>query len=303
MTGGIKEANVGGMAGKALASHGIRLLIVEGIPLHGQRYVLLIRSSGEGVLIERNDLAYMGNYPLADKLREEYGEDTELLLCGPAGEKLFRTACVIATDYATGEPCRAAGRGGLGAVMGARGLKAVVIQKAAKPYKVTAANPQKFKSAVSAFHKSAAADSTVQARAIYGTFGGTRNIEATGVLPVKNFRSIHFDAIDKIDAQAVVDKLDKNGGKYGLACQTGCLIRCSNYYVNDRGEHSASAFNYESMVLCGPNLMLDSLDEMADMMHLCDDFGVDSIEMGAALGLFMEAGIIPWGDGTRLLRC
>ena len=98
-----------------------------------------------------------------------------------------------------------------------------------------------------------------------------------------------------------MDKLDKNGGKYGQACQTGCLIRCSNSYVNDRGEHSASAFNYESMVLCGPNLMLESLDETAEMMHLCDDFGVDSIEMGAALGLFMEAGIIPWGDGKAAI--
>ena len=252
---------------------------------------------------ERNDLAEMGIYPLVNKLREEYGEDTELLVCGPAGERLFKTACLISTDYATREPIRVAGRGGMGAVMGARGLKAIVIQKPKKTCKAAAADPGEFKSAAAAFHKLAGANSTIVARATYGTFGGNRKAESTGVLPVKNFRSFRFDAIDKMDAQAVVDKLDKNGGKYGLACQAGCLIRCSNYYVDDSGRHTTSGFNYETLGLCGSNLMLDSLDEIAEIKHLCDDFGVDTIEMGAALGLFMEAGIIPWGTGRPPLPC
>jgi len=297
LTGGIKEANVGGMVGKALTAHGIKLLIVEGAPANGELYILLVQADGSARLVERGDLKGVGNFALVKRLREDYGETCEMLVCGPAGEKLYRNACVLSTDYATKEPVRAAGRGGLGAVMGARGLKAVVVQKADKPFRAAAARPEEFKAALNAMHKAAAAAGVVQARTKYGTFGAVRGNENAGILPVKNFRSMPFAGIDKIDAQAIVDRLEKNGGRYGQACQTGCFIKCSNYYVDESGRHTASAFNYETLGLCGPNLMIDSLDDIAEIKQICDDFGFDTIEMGASLGLMMEAGVLPWGDG------
>lgn len=302
LTGGLKESNIGGMIGKALSNHGIKLLIVEGQPLNKELYILLIEKNGTARLIERSDLVEMGNFSLVDQLRDEYGQDCELLICGPVGEKLYRNACVMSTDFATKEPSRAAGRGGLGAVMGARGLKAVVVQKAANPFKAQPADPVKFKDATRSFHKAAVENGAVQARTKYGTFGGVRNNADTGVLPVKNFRSIPFDGIDNIDAQGIVDHLDKYGGKYGLACQSGCLIKCSNYFVDKNGEHTASSFNYETLGLIGSNLMIDSLDDITRIKQLCDDKGVDTIEMGASLGIMMEAGVLAWGDGKSALE-
>lgn len=296
LTGGIKEANVGGMIGKALTAHGIKLLIVEGAPANDDLFILLVKNDGSPELIERNDLVGMGNFTLVHQLREAYGQDSEMLVIGPAGEKLFKNACILATDYSTKEPCRAAGRGGLGAVMGARRLKAIVVQKATKPYRAQPARPEEYRAASSALHKAIAENGAVQARTKYGTFGGVRKNAETGILPVKNFRSIPFDGIDKIDAQAIVDQLDRNGGKYGLSCQTGCLIKCSNYYVDKGGRHTASSLNYEALGLCGPNLLIDSLDTVAEIKQICDDAGIDAIEMGAALGLLMEAGILAWGD-------
>ncbi len=301
LTNGIKESNIGGMIGKALSAHGIKLLIVEGTPSNDTLFILLVEKDGSAQLIARSDLAGMGNFSLVDQLRKEYGPDSEMLVCGPAGEKLYRNACILSTDFATKELSRAAGRGGLGAVMGARRLKAIVVQKAAKPFKAQPTDPEKFKSAAVSFHKSAAGNGAVQARTKYGTFGGVRNNADTGILPVKNFRSIPFEGIDKIDAQAIVDHLDRFGGKYGLACQSGCLIKCSNYFVDSNGEHTASSFNYETLGLLGPNLMIDSLDDVALIKQVCDDAGIDTIEMGAALGVLMEAGILEWGDGKAAI--
>lgn len=302
LTGGIKESNVGGMVGKNLIAHGIRLLIVEGSPNNGELFVLLVPSEGTARLIERKDLSGMGNYALVDRLRKDYGEKSEMLVCGPAGEKLYRNACILSTDFSTGEPCRAAGRGGLGAVMRAKGLKAIVVEKASKPYIPVAAKPADSKAASTQFHRFVATNGAVQARAKYGTFGSVRKNEETGILPVKNFRSMHFSSISDVDAQAIVDHLDKNGGKYGLACQAGCIIKCSNYYVDAHGHHTASSFNYETLALCGTNCMIESLDDIAEIKQICDDFGIDTIEMGAALGLLMEAGIIPWGDGQNAIH-
>ena len=301
LTGGIKESNVGGMVGKAFTEHDIKVVIIEGMPLNNELYILLVENDGTAKLVERNDLAGTGNYSVVKQLRESYGEDTELLVCGPAGEKLFKNACVMATDFSTKEPCRAGGRGGLGAVLGAKGIKAIVVKKALHPYKASPALPEEFKTKLIKFHKATATHAATQARKKFGTFGGVRNNETNGILPVKNFRSIHFDAIDKIDGQAIVDQLERNGGRYGLSCQSGCIIKCANYYVNSYGQHTASSLNYETLGLCGPNCMIEDLDDIAEIKQLCDDFGIDSIEMGAAIGLFMEAGLIPWGDGKAAI--
>ena len=96
LTGGIKEANIGGMIGKALTAHGIKLLIVEGAPANDDLFILLVKNDGSPELIERNDLVGMGNFTLVHQLREAYGQDSEMLVIGPAGEKLFRNACILA---------------------------------------------------------------------------------------------------------------------------------------------------------------------------------------------------------------
>lgn len=107
--------------------------------------------------------------------------------------------------------------------------------------------------------------------------------------------------VDKIDAQAINDYLEQYGGRYGLPCQPGCMMKCSNYFVNRQGQHTASAYNYETLGLAGSNLLLDDLAVMSEIKRLCDEYGVDSIEMGNALALIMEAGLVEWGDGQGII--
>ncbi|MEW6230089.1 MAG: aldehyde ferredoxin oxidoreductase N-terminal domain-containing protein, partial [Bacillota bacterium] len=126
LTGGIKESNAGGLAGHKLARLGIKALIFEGKPAHrGGLYLFLLgRDSQE--LIPCTELRGLGLYESAGRLRERYGRGVGVILIGPAGEMQLTAAGIANTDV-DGEPSRYCGRGGLGALMGSKGIKAVII--------------------------------------------------------------------------------------------------------------------------------------------------------------------------------
>ena len=124
LTGGIKEANSGGTAGHSLARLGIKAVIIEGKPAAGC-YVLKIDSKG-AELIREDSLAGLKNYETSRRLREAYGEKISLIMAGPAGERKYANSTVAVTDP-SGTPSRHAARGGLGGVMAAKGIKAIVI--------------------------------------------------------------------------------------------------------------------------------------------------------------------------------
>jgi aldehyde:ferredoxin oxidoreductase len=132
LTGGIKESNVGGTISADLARLGITAVIIDGQAQQGDSYVLKIDSNDGASLIDAKPFKGMRTYELAAKLKEEYGDKNSVTCIGPAGE-LQLTAASIQTTDVDGRPCRAAGRGGLGAVMGAKGLKALVVDMVGKP--------------------------------------------------------------------------------------------------------------------------------------------------------------------------
>ena len=114
-----------------------------------------------------------------------------------------------------------------------------------------------------------------------------------GLIPVKNFSGELYDSkkLKKINGDAFLAKLKKNGGKNQLPCQPGCVVRCSNYYNDSKGNYVTSGLEYETVALCGTNCMIDDLDTIAKMDHMCDDLGIDTIETGATIAVCMEAGI------------
>src|SRR5208337_2860726 len=128
LTFGIKKSNVGGPAAQKLDRLGIRAVIVQGAPQAGRWYVL--RISKDGSLLEPAD-AYLGmkNYELVEALNKKYGDKTTSITIGIAGERRYKAASIALGDI-YGDPSRTAGRGGIGAVMGSRGLKAIVIDAA-----------------------------------------------------------------------------------------------------------------------------------------------------------------------------
>jgi len=131
LTGGIKESNVGGTIAAALGHLGITAIIVEGQAPDGELSFLRIDENGETSLISAQEYKGKRTYELVDELIGIYGDKTSVLCIGPAGEYKMKVASVQSSDV-DGRPCRAAGRGGMGAVMGAKGLKAILVDRGGK---------------------------------------------------------------------------------------------------------------------------------------------------------------------------
>ena len=124
---------------------GITAIIIEGQAGDDELFILKIDGQGTASLIPANDYKGMRTYPLTQTLLKTYGEKTSVLVIGPAGEYQLTSASIQASDV-DGRPCRAAARGGLGAVMGAKGIKAIVIDQEGKDADAIA-DPKAFKEA------------------------------------------------------------------------------------------------------------------------------------------------------------
>lgn len=289
LTGGIKEANSGGTAGHSLARLGIKAVIIEGKPAAGC-YVLKIDSKG-AELIREDSLAGLKNYETSRRLREAYGEKISLIMAGPAGERKYANSTVAVTDP-SGTPSRHAARGGLGGVMAAKGIKAIVIDDKEPTYikKV----PPEFNEECKEWSKELI--QTRKVLSLYGTANLVDVVNELGGLATRNFSSGRFEAADKINAEKLVSLIKARGGNPTHACQYGCPIRCSNVFHDPQGRHLTSSLEFETITLVGANLGIGDLDVIAQIDRFCDDFGLDTIELGCAIGVAMEAGLLKFGD-------
>ena len=119
LTGGIKEANAGGQPSQMLAMLGYAAIVLEGKPKDNTLYKVVIQKDGVKITPD-NSLRMLGNYDLMEKMKKEYGEKIACISIGPAGEMKMSAASIAFTDMEL-RPTRHAGRGGVGAVMGAKG--------------------------------------------------------------------------------------------------------------------------------------------------------------------------------------
>ncbi|HCO49613.1 MAG TPA: aldehyde ferredoxin oxidoreductase, partial [Spirochaetaceae bacterium] len=111
-----------------------------------------------------------------------------------------------------------------------------------------------------------------------------------------NFSSGTFEKADDIAGERVREEILARGGQTGKPCVSGCVIQCSNLFPDKTGKKIVASLQYETISLLGSNCGIGSLDDIAELNHLCNQVGVDSIETGAAIGVAMEAGIIQFGD-------
>ncbi len=295
LTNGIKEANVGGRPSLMLAKHGIRALVLEDIS--SELRIILINENGIK-LFPGKEYKGLGNYELHQRLRVKYGENIGIYSIGPAGEYKMLSSTIAANDL-EGYPSRHAGRGGLGAVMGAKGIKAIVIIPP-KESKVKIHDLKKFRQASTPFAKHLA-----ETRKVFSTFGTALNMRAMSEhqgIPTKNFRFGSFDKISNISGEKLHELVIARGGKKNLACSPYCVIKCSNLIVDENGNHITSSLEYETMALNGTNLLIDDLDSLAKIDHFCDDIGIDTIEFGGTVGVAMDCGKIHWGDAKAVFN-
>ena len=298
LTGGTKESNVGGTAGHKFGRLGIKACIVEGKPTQSALYVVVIRP-GKVEILPAPELTGLGNYETVDKLRQAHGEKTSILSIGPAGEMRLTAASVASTDP-DGRPSRHAARGGLGAVMGAKGLKAIIIDdrgaKTREPKNKTA-----FREISKAFTQAIMERKATALLSQYGTVGGLAYISKIGALPTRNYSAGSFEGSSKIGGKAVAEINAARGGSFGHVCMAGCVVRCSNVMHNKQGQFMTAGFEYESAAMLGANLGIDDLDTVITLEKMCDDLGLDTMEMGASIGVAHEAGLYDFGDGSRIL--
>ena len=299
LTGGIKEANAGGTTGHALTSLGIKALILENRLPQGW---WILRIDPEGVHFDpADDLAGLGVYETGARLIERYGERIAASLIGPAGEMKLTGAGIQNFDQ-DGVPARIAARGGLGAVMGSKRLKAIVFQPKTgnQPALV---DPAGFQAAQKAFTLALLAHPQTASFRDYGTAAVGSLANQYGAIPVRNFSAGSFDPMESISADTLRELLLARGGKSNPshACMAGCAIRCSNVFGDSAGQEVVSPLEYETIGLMGSNLGIADLDMIAQLNRAVNDLGLDSIETGAALGVAADAGLWTFGDGERAL--
>jgi len=294
LTGGIKEANSGGQAGGYLARLGISSIIVEGMPKEDKLYKLLV-GKDKCELQEADELKGMGNYATVEKLKDEYGLKVGYVSIGPAGEWKMPSATVAFTDMDL-HPTRHAGRGGLGAVMGSKGLKAIVVDPEGGEL-APLADKEAFKAASKRFAK-ALMDHPVTSQGLpaYGTDVLINVINEAGALPTRNFSSGRFENADKVGGESLNKITVERKGDPTHGCMSGCVIKCSGIFLDEKGEYVSKWPEYETVWAFGPNCEIDDLDAIARMDRACDDMGVDTIEIGNAVAVAMEGGIKEFGD-------
>lgn len=295
LTNGIKEANVGGVAGARLSKCGIQAIIVEGKANDDNCYVLVI--SKDGVYLETiNELKFLGTYDTTSKLFQNYGKKIGILSVGPAGERGLRGACIAANDP-IGE-LKFAARGGLGAVMGSKGLKAIVIDDSGCN-RITYEDKEKFTALAINYNKKLAADpKTKNTYHNYGTTAIVHAVNVMGALPTCNFRYGSTEHAESLCGEKMNELILHRGGegRLALSCMDICAIRCSTIFPDENGKKLVSTLQYENIALLGSNLNMDNLDSVARLNYEINDLGLDTIETGCALGVALDMGCGKFGS-------
>jgi aldehyde:ferredoxin oxidoreductase len=301
LTGGIKEANAGGRTGFHMATMGIHALIIEDKPKDGGWWVLHL--SLNGAKWERaDDLVGTGVYATAEKLIARYGDKVAIALIGPGGEMEMKSAGIQNLDKDR-IPSRIAARGGLGAVMGSKRIKAIVFDNAGGQ-KPPIVQPEAFKVAQKDYTKTVMDHPQSVTYRDYGTNAMPQMTQRFAALPSHNFSRGTFDNVEKISGEALREFMLTRGKPSDLshACMAGCTIKCSNVFGGEDGKIIVSPLEYETVGLMGTNLDIDSLDAIGRMNWQVNDLGLDSIEIGGSLGVAAEAGLMRWGSEEDAMK-
>lgn len=297
LTGTIKEANAGGAAAQKMARLGIQAIVLEGCA--SELIALKIDKDGVG-FIPVAGLSLLGNTACIENLRGKYGDDISIVSIGPAGEMRLNAAAVSVTspDFLP----RMAGRGGLGAVMGAKNVKALVIDDTGGA-PVDVKEKALFKASVKAFTEGILSHPLTEGLKLFGTPILVGMINEMGGITTKNFSQGRFEGAGKISGEYIAGLINSRpNAKPSHRCMNGCIISCSNVYTDENGKPVVSGLEYETLALMGANCLIDDVEIIARMNAVCNDAGVDTMDVGGALAVAMEAGLLPWGDGKRALE-
>ncbi len=301
LTGAITCSNSGGFFPTAFKKAGFDAIIFTG---RSEKPVYLWIDQGKATLCPADHLWGKTTHETTDQLLNETDAKAKVACIGPAGERQVLFASVM------NDKDRAAGRSGVGAVMGSKNLKAVVVRGKGR---TTLVDPDGFK----AFNKTvmdkfkAAAKETPLGLTINGTAGVVTATQNFGVLPTKNWQQGTFEGWEKIQGETLTQKyLVKNSACY--ACPIGCGRKTKVADGPFAGEGEGP--EYETVYAMGSNCMIDDLAAILKANYICNELGMDTITMGATLACAMELAdrgflsedkmgrSLKWGDAAALVE-
>jgi len=263
LTGGIKEANSGGQAAQVLARLGYGAIILEGKPKNDDLYKVFINKDGVKITVD-NSLRMLPNYDLVEKMKQQHGDKITCISIGPAGEMKMSAATIAITDMEL-RPTRHAGRGGVGAVMGSKGVKVIVLDDTGMKMR-SAKDPGKFKDAnkrwVEGLKKHPV---TGQGLPAYGTNVLTNVLNEAGGYPTYNFKEGRFETAHKISGETQAETETARGGLATHGCHRGCVIQCSGTYNDKDGHFLTKQPEYETVWAHGGQCGICDLDAIAQM--------------------------------------
>lgn len=299
LTGGIKEANAGGTMAFNLGQ-----LELSGFTLHGacaEWTLLHIDKAGELSFHDASHLVGRPNTEIAAELHEQYGKKASVALCSQVGEYLGLMAGIAFSDTDQ-RPTRFAARGGVGAVMGSKKVKAIIVEGNRMP---PFADRKKLMGSVKQYNRWLDETPAIQTLKELGTASVGDYTNEVGGLPTRNFSAGRQEPDGNAFRMggAYIRELNlSRGGQATHACMPGCQIKCSNVYFDADGQELASPVEYETLGLMGTNCGLSHPDDLARVNAVANDLGIDTIEAGAMLAVLMEAGLAEFGDVDFMLE-
>jgi aldehyde:ferredoxin oxidoreductase len=304
LTGTIKESNAGTSWGASLASLRIKALVIEDSPEEKKSFHSLRlawnKQAGkpEAAFFGADEFAGKGLYEVFPKILKKHGK-ADIAAIGVAGESLSGNAGIAYNDMKN-RPTRFSGRGGLGSVMGSKGLKLIVVDPRDAPG-VEIRNEKLFNEGCSKLVDALKTHDITKPKGALNTYGTAvliNILNEAGGLPTRNFSSGRFECAARIAGEAIFEGNKERLGRelFNHACSPGCIIKCSNTWHDSKGGEVASCVEYESDWSLGANCGIDDLDQIAEMVHMCNDYGLDTIETGTTIAVAMEAGLVPFGD-------
>jgi aldehyde:ferredoxin oxidoreductase len=300
LTGTIKESNAGGQAAQVLARIGYAAIVLEGKPQGDDLYKIIVSAAGITVEVD-NSLKLLDNYPLIEKLRTQYGDKVAYMSIGSAGERQLYAASIACTDPEL-RPTRHCGRGGVGAVMGSKRVKAIILDDTGMKMRPPK-DPEKFRDANRKFVEGLRKHPvTGEGLPAYGTNVLTNVLNEAGGYPTRNFKTGVFEGSAKLSGEAQAELEIKRGGSATHGCHRGCVIQCSGIFNDKDGNYVTKQPEYETVWSHGGHCGIDDLDVVARLDYMDDNFGVDTIDMGVTIGVAMDAGLIPFGDSEGAIR-
>lgn len=269
LTGGYGDGNSGTWAAVNMRKAGYDALIIEG---KAQAPVILYIKDKACEFVDAKDFWGLNSFETYEQLSKKYARTAGIVSIGPAGENLIKFATIVSQEG------RAGGRPGMGAVMGSKNLKAIVIEGSSQ---IPLADPNEMKKLAADGYREVLAKPLYAFWKRQGTMSTVEWSQENSALPTFNYRQGVFDRAEEIGGFAMEKIKIANRG-----CPQ-CNMTCGNVVKDSEGKDSE--LDYENVIMLGSNIGLGNLGQVATLNRMADEFGFDSISLGNVLGFAMEA--------------